>query len=130
MHALNGEWQDLDVSSNLNDDVLNNGEGIVTEESSSTSAETTEHSSRFYGRGCYDALDGICSSTPSLDPCKNAVRPSHSPIKFFFSTYTFVTVASFSLYRLHLIRSCTEVLICFLFLPTFPPFYFVQFLQC
>ena len=78
MHALNGEWQDLDVSSNLNDDVLNNGEGIDAEESSSTAFETTEHSLRSYGRGCFDALEGICSSTPSLDPCKYAVRPSHS----------------------------------------------------
>ena len=77
MHALNGEWQDLDVSVNLNDDVLNNGEGSVTEESSSTAAETTERSLGFNGRGCYDALEGICSSTPSLDPCKYAVRPSH-----------------------------------------------------
>lgn len=74
MHALNGEWQDLDVSSNLNDNVLNNGEGIVAEESSSIAAGTTERSLRSDGRGCYDALEGICSSTPSLDPCKYAVR--------------------------------------------------------
>lgn len=69
MRALNGEWQDMGDTSNSNYDTLNNGNGVLTiaEECSSTAVDATECSSR-----SYDSLEVICSSTPSLDPCKYA----------------------------------------------------------
>jgi hypothetical protein len=67
MRALNGEWQDMGDTFSSNNDTSNNGNGVLTiaEECSSTVVETTECSLR-----SYDALEVICSSTPSLDPCK------------------------------------------------------------
>lgn len=67
MRALNGEWQDMGDILNSNNDTLNNGNRVLTiaEECSSATVEATEYSLR-----SYDALEVICSSTPSLDPCK------------------------------------------------------------
>ena len=67
MRALNGEWQDMGDTLNSSNDILNNGNGVLTiaEECSSTAVQATECSLR-----SYDALQVICSSTPSLDPCK------------------------------------------------------------
>lgn len=71
MRVLNGEWQDMGDTSNSNNDTLNDGNGvlIIAEGCSSTAVDATECSLR-----SYDALEVICSSTPSLDPCKYAAR--------------------------------------------------------
>jgi hypothetical protein len=67
MRALNGEWQDIGDTLNSNNDTVNIGNGVrtIAEECSSTVVEATECSLR-----SYNALEVICSSTPSLDPCK------------------------------------------------------------